>query len=476
MSSRNVIILTPDCLRAAESDLLGGIRKQVDLAVNQCYASGTWTLPSHASLLSGFPVCEHNVTRRGDRFSFELANLPRNARQNGYRTALVSENPTFGSETRFDSGMDIVDEDVHVKRFPGDRSPLQDIEQKSLFSSLSGLKSAIEGEETLRNIANVSNAVFDSFRASDPSGFPHHGQRVLNHLSYWVSRKEPLFAIANVLDTHNPHYRPPDGYRSEIDISDDEIRALKAANDNQSYLLGESLPAEAQSRFQSWDDVQQRMHDVYRAQVTFLNDIVSEWLRRNERMLSKSLVVIVGDHGQLFGDEGMVGHHTSLHPHGIMVPAFVSFPETWSRPAEPTVPLSMTGLSKVINGVIEEEITTANEFVERWSQCPVITCVDGPTWRISTLREEYDDHPRIDELRVRKIGIVEGDIQTVHSVYWDEESIETATFEITMDRREEIDVDPAELSSSQKRWLQGGGDSETREAEISERLKALGYK
>lgn len=69
------------------------------------------------------------------------------------------------------------------------------------------------------------------------------------------------------------------------------------------------------------------MYDVYQAQIKYVDRIVSQWLTQAAATLSDSPVVVIGDHGQLFGEEGMVGHHTSMHPAGIGVPVFLSFPD-----------------------------------------------------------------------------------------------------------------------------------------------------
>jgi arylsulfatase A-like enzyme len=200
-----------------------------------------------------------------------------------------------------------------------------------------------------------------------------------------------VFAIANVLDTHNPHYSPPAEFESLADITPSEISALEAANDNQRYLLGEPLPEETRSQFESHDAIQRWMHDVYRAQVAYVDSLISNWLDETAIELSESLIVVVGGHGQMFGAEGMVGHHTSLHPHGIVVPAFVSFPQSWSPSVDITTPVSIGRLAEAISCSLTGDVSTPAEFTSVWSESPVVSCVDGPTWKVSKLQEQYGD-------------------------------------------------------------------------------------
>lgn len=196
---------------------------------------------------------------------------------------------------------------------------------------------------------------------------------------------DQLFAMMNLLDTHNPHYAPPEqgARRLNLDVSPEESIALADANQNMEYILGEPLSRDAQDDFESRDAVQSRMHDVYQSQVAYVDSLISDWFEQHEERLNDALVVIMGDHGQMFGAEDMVGHHTSLHPHGICVPVFLSFPEQWS--VESTgfkVPTSLIGLAEAVERNLAGKITDLGKFLDVWKDIDVVTSVDGPTWEI----------------------------------------------------------------------------------------------
>lgn len=474
----DIIVLVGDCLRSGERDLLTGLERRSDLQVPDCYASATWTLPAHATLLSGEQAYEHDVVRRGSEFPADRGAVLRTAREAGFTTALVSENGIFGSGNGFDAGMDIVDEDVNFKRYPTTYSPAQTVSSASAGAALKAVRGALASDRRVENLINTFTTMYRYQRDPSPTDFPHHGQRILDHLSTWMERQRRLFAAVNVLDTHNPHYCPPDRgcERAGVNLTESEIVALEAASDNKEYLFGEGAPSGAQSQFESWDDIQQRMHDVYRAQAAYVDILVSDWFDRHEDRLSEGLVVVVGDHGQLFGEEGMVGHHTSLHPHGVAVPAFVSVPNSWTTASELNGPVSMAGLAKAVEGAADGTVTDGDEFCDVWQAEPVVSCADGPTWRADNLRERYGpDHPTLAELEVRKLGIIDGEIQSVYTRRWGDSEIETATYRISPDGRERTDTIPTELTDRQEAWLRGGS-SEQGDTDVSERLKMLGYR
>lgn len=479
MNPPNIHILTLDCLRASERDLLPQLRRWADIFTADCYTSGTWTLPAHSTLYSAQSPISHGTVRNGDFLSESDAVVPNAARSAGFKTAMISENPTFGTGNGFGAEIDIIDEDIHYKRLVSTYSPAQDISEVSVQAATNILNGVIRSDSPIVNSINTLSAIVEHYRSTAATEFPHHGKRVLKHLSHHLKRNDNLFSITNLLDTHNPHYCPPPAGAEAVglEMSSNESRALKSASDNREYIFDQPLSKETRAEFTTWDAVQSRMYDVYRAQVAYMDQILSEWISIYEEYLAKSLVILVGDHGQLFGVEGMVGHHVSLHPYGIAVPAAVSFPESWSVPNElPEEEVGLTGLARAILGVVSGEVKSASEFVNEWTHYPVITCVDGPTWRIEVLRDLYGkDAPQLSGLTVRKIGFIEDSIQTVHSCGWGSSTISTETYRITPDGRSSVDADPVELSPRQNKWIINAPTNQ-KDISVSDRLQALGYK
>ncbi len=477
MNAEDVFVLLPDCLRSAEIDLMEKLERRSDFLTANCYSSGTWTLPAHATLYSAESAYDHVAVRRGDTLSGGKVQVPKVARKNGYTTVLVSENPTFGSGTGFQEGVDVMDEDVHLKKYPSTDSPANDISNISLEAALTLISGVLKSGSILRNGINAVYGTYEYIQSKPPTDYPHHGEQVLSHLSTHIENNERVFAMVNLLDTHNPHYTPPErgAGRLDVTVSAQESEALAAANQNIEYILGEPLPKDARDGFESRDTVQTRMHDIYQTQVAYVDDIISDWFERHEDRLEDALVVTVGDHGQMFGAEGMVGHHTSLHPHGISVPVFISFPDAWST-EKPDFqhPTSFTGLVQAIEKTLAGQIGDADRFLNVWTESDVVTCVDGPTWNIGELQDDYGAD-LVDELGVRKIGIIEEDTQTVHTCLWKSSQVTTETYKITPNGRERIDAAPAELSGPQRDWLTDGDDVQE-VGEVSARLEALGYK
>jgi len=487
MAGPHVFVLIGDCLRAANAtpDTLPFLSDLPTVDFTRCYSPSTWTRPSHASLYSQRTPLDHGVTRRGDALGAEQAVLPDHARDAGYRTALFSENPTFSTQTGFHHGIDYVDDSIHRKPRLSSFSADAYVDEIGVGAALTLLREVSRRPNRLANLANLGYGFAAELSDPDPTAYPHHGQRVFDHLRQFVSRNgdQPLFCFANLLDTHNPHHAPPEVGAEALGLSvpTDERRALAAANDDRRYMLADAdLPAETREFFESWADVFARREEIYDAQIRYFDHLLAQWFDRvADRVLDESLVVVTGDHGQLFGEEGQLGHQVSLHPHGIHVPLSVLPPDSWETDVEVERPVSWLGLSQALAGVVEGSVTGTDAFVDALVEGSltdgrVVVAVDGPTWNVAELRERYADEA-VDSVCVRKVGLVDEETMTVYESGWDESTIRERVYALRDGSRdlrgESTDVAPEERYGE---WLRGGGEAGVA-AETSARLRQLGY-
>ena len=489
MKQPHVILLIGDCLRAADAhpDGMPFSLDWSDTVFERCYAPSTWTLPSHASLYAQRTPIDHGVTRRGDVLAAEQARLPNTAREAGYETALFSENPTFSTHTGFNHGIDYVDDFINGKLFRSTFALEHEIDELSGASALSALRSLLGAPEKTRDIPNALYAPLSYARTRSKTRYPHNGNRVLSHLRSFLEERapNPTLSFVNLLDTHNPHNAPPsEGERAlGVSISRAERKALWELRDNKLYLFDEdgSPPTDAQDVFHDWDGVFSRKKDVYDVQIRYLDLQIESFVRELAGgIIDDALVVITGDHGQLFGEEEMVGHHTSLHPGGVQVPLFVRFPSSWdTENASVSEPVSWIGLSRALGEVTTGAVDSTEAFVERvrtesQEDGAVVVTADGPTWSVPRLREQYDS-PVLDELSTRKVGLIEGTRQVVYESKWADTDTVGREYELVGHDREAVGgANGLEPHPEHGRWLSdGSGDGV--DTTVSSRLEQLGY-
>jgi|GEM_PF-3468653 len=484
----SIYVFTMDCLRksitgASTTPFISSLPVQW----SNCYSSSTWTLPSHASLFSGVNAMEHGVTRPRDTLSEEESVLPREAQNQGYQTAIFSENPYFSSRKGFDRNIDAVDDGIGWKLLYSTFNPAIHVEGVSTEALSSLVSEIVQRPGRFENTVNSLYAAYSKF-GPQSSSYPHHGQRVLNHLSTFVDESEgPILAVTNVLDPHDPYLNTPPSVQESRDR--DELRAVEHAHeryniDKQYLLTDDGMPEQIESVFDTWSELYDSQAEIYREYSCESDRLLKAWRDRNESVFDDSLVVIVGDHGQLFGEEGMVGHQTSLHPDGINVPLAISPPKTWeSQAVERDGPVSISGVGASLKEVCKGDITSTRELINRIEEASrdhgddVTVCVDGPKWYMKTLYKNEEFHRSlIDALAVRKVAHIGRDRVEIFESPWDSETIDSKVYEYAEGSRTVLEDENASLDEETKQWLSRGHNEESNgDLSVSSQLKALGY-
>lgn len=490
-SKVDIFVCIGDCLREANvnDSTFPHIANEFDVKFDRCFSPGTWTLPSHTSLYTFDNPYEHEVVRRGQKLSENQSEIGETSRANGYSTAIFSENPTFSTKNGFDSGIDYVDDQINLKLFPTSFAAMNHVEEIGLSGAITIGKAIARNPSKVKNVVNTLYAGYSYQCALPTTEFAHNGDQVLSHLIYYIQKNStPLCCFANFLDTHNPHHAPPSRGASllGLDVPPEERRALAAVNDDRMYVLDdrEAPPPETREHFQTWEEVFSRREDIYRAQVREFDALIEDLYEEvPQEQIEDALVVVTGDHGQLFGAEGMLGHQTSLHPHGVHVPLYVDLPSSWDDPERAKTigePVSLVDVARGIQGVMRGEISSGSEFVSELTASETVNlCVDGPTWDVETL---YDHYPAsaVDRLKIRKYGrVVNRNTMIVYECLWGKQSVEKLVYEYSTDIRSVVSRDSItdrdeDITEAQYQWLTSG-NNESVDTETSQRLRALGY-
>ena len=121
----NIILIVLDAVRAHNVSAYGYPRRTTpfldEFAANnmlfkRAISPATWTIPTHASLLSGLYLSQHRLENvNGDRrFNSVIRTLPELLSHAGYHTAVYSQNILFSAENYLADGFD---EFYHLEDF-----------------------------------------------------------------------------------------------------------------------------------------------------------------------------------------------------------------------------------------------------------------------------------------------------------------------------------------------------------------------
>jgi arylsulfatase A-like enzyme len=143
--------------------------------------------------------------------------------------------------------------------------------------------------------------------------------RITNDFLRWLDRVpsgRPFFAFLNYFDAHQP-YLPPAEFDERFGPTDRLGTYLARYSYGVPCSLGNTSPEEIES-----------MRNAYDGSIAYLDydlkRLFGELRRRG--LLDRTLVILVSDHGEEFGEHGTFGHGTDLHIQSIYVPLILRLP------------------------------------------------------------------------------------------------------------------------------------------------------
>jgi len=265
------------------------------------FAPACWTLPSHASMFTGLlPRANGLATLPGGTYEEARPRmeahrerlLPEVLRRTGYATRGVSTNVWVSETTGFATGFE-------------------------QFESLNSRRQAKVQDERLR--ARLS-CQLEGLRANVDDGAEEAGRK----LRSWFDETDgrPSFWFVNLIECHSP-YLPPRPY-NDLGV----LERLRAADEARRYLTLGSIWRACAGGFDVPDDALERMRRLYAGAVkavdAWLGDVLEALDRA--RLLEDTLVIVTSDHGENFGEGGLMGHAYSLDNRLIRVPMVIHGP------------------------------------------------------------------------------------------------------------------------------------------------------
>ncbi|MCC6930212.1 MAG: sulfatase [Gemmatimonadaceae bacterium] len=286
----NVLLIILDTVRDANMSLYGYRkpttpqleRRAADAVVfDRAFSTAPWTLPSHATLMTGrYP----NQVRYDWRYPVqsEGPTLAELFRDRGYRTGGFVANLLYTSrESGIGRGfIDYRDYPVSLRMIMT-HSPLG---QSRFLQNIVGVRTR---EQVLRVIRR-----FSLMPSGLPADEPIPAVDISNAFLDWQVQDagRPFFAFLNYFDAHGP-YRAPSAYYRQFGDSTKQVDRYDAAI---AYLDAE------------------------------LGRVLDTLAARGA--LDNTVVVITSDHGELFGEHGLKGHANGLYLPLLQVPLIIRFP------------------------------------------------------------------------------------------------------------------------------------------------------
>lgn len=281
--------LTPNLDRLAESSVV----------FTDAISTAPWTLPSHASLFTGLYPDKHGVSWGHYKLESGPATLAELLLRRGYETFGVSNNWLLSRRNGFDRGFDDWVETSNDAW----------IAQWRLALQCGAVRLAA------RAVGLAADAGFDA-------GSAWTNWLLRKRMTRGGDRGRPFFAFVNYFEPHDPYYPPP---RFAAATMTDSQRAA-AARIPQSYeLLAEQACGSAD--VYSADQIK-LLSKLYDAEVAYQDEAVGGLLSRLKAsgLFENTWIVVMADHGELFGEQGMLYHTAGSNYELLHVPLIVRPP------------------------------------------------------------------------------------------------------------------------------------------------------
>ncbi len=326
----NILVVVVDTLRADHMSLYGYERAtspnltriaQQGTMFSEAFAASSWTLPSHASLLTGHVPHEHHAEDGLRSLDQRFATLPEALRSRGYRTGAFSANTIF-----FTRHMGLGRGFLHFEDY---------------FESLYGMfVQTLLGRE-------LDHWLLHRFRSEDFPGRLHAAD-INGHAIRWMAatRGRPFFAFLNYFDVHDP-YLPPQPYRNKFSKLDNPGGLVnEAVGRNHPDLTPQQLQGEI---------------DAYDGGVAYIDAQIGNLVAEldNRGLAQNTIVVITSDHGESLGNHGLLQHRNALYRELIRVPLVFRWPGHVPADRKVETPISNVSIAATILDLIGAEKQTS---------------------------------------------------------------------------------------------------------------------
>lgn len=283
------------------------------------WAPAPWTVPSHLAVLTGSNPWSPDAT---------TTMLAERLRSRHFDTAAISANPLLGRPAFF----------------PG-------------YSAFTYSKAAGVCRSAFAYLLTRS-AAYGGPRIPFCTWFT--ASEVTSRALDFVQRaRRPYFLTVNYMDAHYPYYVPHECHDLDTSLTRQEREAFhhfNAAAPPESALIG-------------------HVHREYRAALTCIDRSLAKLLATLDDQ--HTVIVIAGDHGEQFGEHGLIEHGNSVYRQVLHVPLVIKLPHT--PPSRITSAVTLTDLYATIVEATAPDRRSTLTILDAQKRRPAVASYDAWT-------------------------------------------------------------------------------------------------
>lgn len=291
---------TPNIQRIADSD--------DGQYFSKCFSAGISTSPSSASMLTGMYPSRHGLNFLNESIPDGLQTVPERFHEGGYATAGISRNSYVSSGTDLDRGFE---------RFEWLAAP-------TFLEVLSPVT-------IVKYFLNIRRHSAGFKRDTAKHATPY----LVNELATsWLSelkKDQPFFMYLHYNEPHRPYFPPLpylDKYTDELAVSPQEAADIAM---RVHYEMEDIVAKGCNLTEIEWD----ALEAMYDAEIEYTDEMIGRLFDYVQSLeLGDTIVVITADHGELFGERGMLAHRLVINDAVTNVPLVVHGLDGVSYPSD----------------------------------------------------------------------------------------------------------------------------------------------
>ncbi|MBT3340198.1 MAG: sulfatase-like hydrolase/transferase [Planctomycetes bacterium] len=297
--------------------------REQGLWATHALSSGGQTVPGHVGMLTGLDSMSHGVRFNEDPVPQGLTWLAERFTDSGWNSAAVISNGLLSPGMGFGEGFALFDINTVPRSDVAYRWATHLQKQTWLGLSLPKALSYFIVSKAILRPTRMAPAAKVQLKKHTLRG---RGRVTTNQVFDMMSVLEkdvrPYFLFVNYMDAHQP-YGAPDGFRDRIVGHDTAPVGGYAATHSLGMI---DLPElrRVQKGLASQDPAAiaaaEYAHRNYAESVLYLDSLLGEILAKVEANGRPTVILLTGDHGEHFGEHGLMLHANSLYHELLAVP------------------------------------------------------------------------------------------------------------------------------------------------------------
>ncbi len=358
-----VIVILCDTLRAKSLPHYGNERNTLPqlsriieedfIVYKRAYAPSPWTIPSHLSLFTGLYPSQVMENRKSFRLNPNFITLADLFKDSGYKTSALIANGILAEPLGFNKGFDKflqlwlpVPEEKEIPLYLGGTNT-------GNFKKISRVFKLIGTENNKMDILKgLRQKIYKKFRRVYKDA-THSTNRAMNLLKQHISGNsaQRFFCFVNLLQTHGK-YNPPSLTRHRFGKRNAEYENYYKKKISEDHYVVEPF------RKEFFEYLKLR----YEEEILYLDIVISDFIRflKTHNLYDDTTIIITGDHGEQFGENGRFAHSFSVYEPVIRIPLYIKWAGNSGNNIKVDDRLAM----------LQDLYSTFINLLNHWQPCP----------------------------------------------------------------------------------------------------------